>query len=453
MLIVTQQQASRRWDSLTPQLREALFSDVNDDFIRKLCESEHIPDDKQEIVFGATGCVLMGFLHPEDLAGEIQGAAGLNSQVANALASAINQRVFLPIRGDIDRVYNPSPGTGTNAGSTAMQGGPKIIQDIGSPTTKPPVPITPPGPPIPIPKVISQTGTPAPAKLNLTPLMAAKPQPTAPPVAGWSRATQEQPVVKLSQSTMPGPQAAPRIPTTPPPQAPKTVPIPIKGPVGEFERRSILSGGAATAPTFGSATPKPAASAPAGAAPTPKSEVKPAELLPIIIHQDSSSTPQQTVPDFHFPLPSQIMSGGRKDMGSSPLKPAVLELGTAPAAQKSSGMASTRVVHYTEYKSPSPENPVLPKTPPGPPPLQGPRQVTEVTAQNIAPPPIPKPMAVMTPPASPPMPPTPPMPPVPPPAKKIVYKDYSASEMSSATPPTTPKPQTPPAPPTPPPQK
>jgi hypothetical protein len=48
----------------------ALFAQANTDFIEKTCESEHIPEEKQGDIAGIAGYVLMGFLHPEDLAAE-----------------------------------------------------------------------------------------------------------------------------------------------------------------------------------------------------------------------------------------------------------------------------------------------------------------------------------------------------------------------------------------------
>jgi len=118
----------------------------------------------------------------------------------------------------------------------------------------------------------------------------------------------------------------------------------------------------------------------------------------VIIHQDDTFKTQQTTPNFRLPLPAEKI-----DMQSAskapPVRPAVLELGNAPAPTKTTGSVSTpRMVHYTEYKSPSPEAPVAP---------QGPRQITDMTA-----PPTP---------AMPPKPPTPPAPA----QNKVVYKNYS----------------------------
>lgn len=124
MLTISKQQALDRWDILPENLREELVSDVNSNFIWQTCGVEHIPDEKIYTVSRIVGLVLMGFLHPEDMANEMRDALGVDIRIATSIASTINQRVFAPIRTDIDRVYNPSTG-GTVT--------PKIFEEIHPP--------------------------------------------------------------------------------------------------------------------------------------------------------------------------------------------------------------------------------------------------------------------------------------------------------------------------------
>jgi hypothetical protein len=124
MLAISKQQALDRWDVLPENLREELVSDVNSNFIWQTCGAEHIPDEKIYTVSKIVGWVLMGFLHPEDMANEMRDALGIDIRIATSIAGTINQRVFAPIRTDIDKVYNPS------AGETSM---PKIVEEIHPP--------------------------------------------------------------------------------------------------------------------------------------------------------------------------------------------------------------------------------------------------------------------------------------------------------------------------------
>lgn len=186
---------------------------------------------------------------------------------------------------------------------------------------------------------------------------------TASATPGWST-TPTQPAGKSNQPSMP-PPAPPAKPASPP----------EKGPVSEFERLASQSGQKA-----GTSIPAAATTMPA----------------PVIIHSDTSFKPQQKVPDFHLPVSTERFDMTRPT--SAPIaKPAMLELGNATLPKKIT--STPRIVHYSEYKSPSPETPTIPKNS-VPPTSQGQRRFTEVTL----PPPIPKP----------PTPPSPPAPPAPP---------------------------------------
>jgi len=337
MLTISRQQALKRWDTIPEALHVALFSDANTDFIRKTCEAEHVPAEKISDIAGIAGYVLLGFLHPEDLAEELKEATGINPQVCTSVASAINSRIFTPLKSELDKIYEPLSTLG-NDGSA----GPKIIEEIQAMTGT-------------APRITISAAPTAPTKPSLSD-------------AGWSKTTVEQPVVRLSQTPPAPPVAKPTIPTSAP------VPtMPPKKSVGEFERLAMQS--SALKPQ--AAAPAASAAPAALAIPTPK----PAEPAPVIIHEDAVFRPQQKAPDFHFALPTEKIDM-QKPAGPPALGAAVLEFGKTPAASAPKPSASTpRVVHYTEYQ-PTPKGIGTPPTSP-----QGPRQITEVTAP---PPPPPK---------------------------------------------------------------
>ncbi len=122
MLTISQQQAGQRWDTITPQLREALFSDVDADFVWNLCQNEHLTEEKSYQVAEISGYVLLGFLHPEDLAGELVESVDLPAPLAKTISDQINSRIFAPLRVDIDKVYSPLSKLGGSA--------PKILQNV-----------------------------------------------------------------------------------------------------------------------------------------------------------------------------------------------------------------------------------------------------------------------------------------------------------------------------------
>jgi hypothetical protein len=200
MTTPTQDQALQRWDTLSDNLREALCLEANTDFISTTCANEHIPEDKVSIVSRVSGYVLMGFLHPEDVAQELKNRLGLDTQTANLIEDALNKRIFVPLRADIDKVYAP-----ISKLETAPTGAPKpkVIQDVNvaqpkpAPTLpavgwsqmKPPPPSVGPTPARPAPTV-SLSGIRPP-----TPVAATAPRTTAP------AAPAEPPPVMLHEDT------------------------------------------------------------------------------------------------------------------------------------------------------------------------------------------------------------------------------------------------------------
>jgi hypothetical protein len=163
MLTISRQQVFDRWDILPENLREELVSDVNSNFLWQTCETEHIPNEKIYAVSRITGAVIMGFLHPEDMANEVRDALGIDIRIATSIAGAINQRVFAPIRKDIDRIYYPS------AGGTAT---PKILEEIRAPIAE----LLPTSTPAPLPALspvvpTSVTAPPAPKQEPIKPVI------------------------------------------------------------------------------------------------------------------------------------------------------------------------------------------------------------------------------------------------------------------------------------------
>lgn len=379
MIAIPSEQALQRWDVLPMVLREALYSEPNSDFLWKTCEGEHIPDEKIYGVARIAGYVLMGFLHPEDMAEELKEQLGFNLKVGASIAGAINQRIFAPLRQDIGKAYEPL---------SKFDGGPKIIQEI-----KPAISAAP------APQIISQAAAGGP--------VAGTPPPGAPkpklPEVGWSKLTPEEPVVKLSQAA--APRSAPRSPLSPvSPPAPKPAAAApqVKSSIDEFERIAMRQGPQKSVLPVPPAIPPTATPAPASAMGAPK-PTGPAEPAPIIIHEDAAFKPQQKTPDFRIQLPTEKFDA-QKSAGQAAVKPAVLELGKAalpPGAPKPGMISSPRVVHYTEYKSSMPGTPAPTPSPVSKTPLspQGPRQIIEITS--------PKPPSAPTPPTSPPPPPLP----------------------------------------------
>lgn len=343
MTTLTQDQVYERWDTLPLTLREALTSEVSSDYVWKVSESEHIPEEKIFGVGRAVSHVLYGFVHPEDLAEELRNDVGLGAPTATAIATSINQRIFAPIRSDLDKSYQP-------LGKPPL----KVMQDVG------PAPV-PNGP-----QVISKIATGA-ATFGAVPLVTNQSRPAPAPIApaaapkppsqaGWSRSTSAEPVVKLNQTVSPLPK--PAAPTAASAQTTRPgASLPMKG-IGEFERMTIQK------------TPIPVP----GKAPvaTPTAPTGPA---PVIIHEDASFKAAPKPADFHLSLPADQLAGGKSDTPAR-AQAVVLELGKNSMIQpptKPAAAPTTNTVHYTDYIKQNPSSATE-------------RKITEMTSAPITPP-------------------------------------------------------------------
>jgi hypothetical protein len=197
MINVTKNQALRRWDTLPDNLHEALCSEANSDFLWKTCAAENIPESRIYVVAKLAGYVLLGFLHPEDIAPELVEAIKIDPRTAKSIQDALNGRIFAPLRADIDKIYVPL----SKAEMMSSTSGPKtFLDDVNGASKLPPLPVN---------KV---TG----------------PKPSVLSDVGWSRSSTAGPGINLGVISAPSPTAAPAptastpTPTpTPAPSVPK----------------------------------------------------------------------------------------------------------------------------------------------------------------------------------------------------------------------------------------
>ncbi len=103
MFQITKQQVNNRWDKLPIILREAVFSERNADILWRVCEDQHLPENKIYRVASLVGDVLMGFIHPDNLAREIKEMIALNPVIIDSIIKEINSKIFAPIRSEINK--------------------------------------------------------------------------------------------------------------------------------------------------------------------------------------------------------------------------------------------------------------------------------------------------------------------------------------------------------------
>ena len=141
-MTTTLQQNRKRFKSLPPMLQDTLFSVQTAEAVKRICDQNHIPSEKIGAIAESVGLVLLGFIHSEELASEIEQRTALAPQMAKELASALNSRIFSSIKPDLEKIYapveeEPAPlPSSIPTSTTPAAPPPKIIEEI----KKPPVP-------------------------------------------------------------------------------------------------------------------------------------------------------------------------------------------------------------------------------------------------------------------------------------------------------------------------
>lgn len=107
MINVSQKQALDRWDVISENLKEAMFSEQNADVLWRICETQHLSEEQIQTIATLAGNVILGFIKPEDLTTEIQETLRIDSRIAQTISREIDQRIFSRIREEIREVYNP----------------------------------------------------------------------------------------------------------------------------------------------------------------------------------------------------------------------------------------------------------------------------------------------------------------------------------------------------------
>jgi hypothetical protein len=107
MLVISKQQLYSRLDTIPRTLKEQYFSLANGEIVWGIGETQHLSDEKIGVIATIVGDVVLGFLHPDDVAREIQRDLGLDKKIAHAIAKEANAKIFAKYKNDILRNYRP----------------------------------------------------------------------------------------------------------------------------------------------------------------------------------------------------------------------------------------------------------------------------------------------------------------------------------------------------------
>ncbi len=94
MITVTQEQAQKRFSVLPESLQDAIFSDQTSEIVAAVSAENHLGDERADKLSLLVGWVLLGFLHLEDLAHEIQEQLSVPAQTGVAVSNSLTAKIF-----------------------------------------------------------------------------------------------------------------------------------------------------------------------------------------------------------------------------------------------------------------------------------------------------------------------------------------------------------------------
>ena len=292
MIRVTPKQSSLRFKSLPEALQDSLFSAQTVETISRIAEQNHVPAEKIHHVADVAGFVLLGFIHPEEAAKEMQERSGLDPGTAQAVSTSLNARIFSPLQKEIDLAYAPLPEEHYEPKSVPLSRPSRVVEEI---------------------KQLKETGS------ELVDVL---------------RKREER--ASVFPSGLKRPVDAPRTTTAPRvPSAPKS-PMSI-----DFEKPV-----APTGPKFDFTQPAPASTSRAefpGEVPE-----KAGDQGPVMIHKESRATPGTPMKSFHLEMPEDKMRERGSGMDSE-RQPAKLDIGgmrKIPEGPAKTEVIAPKVVHY-----------------------------------------------------------------------------------------------------------
>lgn len=87
-----------RLEKLPPQLKDAIFSDINADKMFEIGKQHNLHIDKLGEMVNETGLLMLGITHPNEFVGNLAERLQVDRQTASSIADDINREIFAPVR-------------------------------------------------------------------------------------------------------------------------------------------------------------------------------------------------------------------------------------------------------------------------------------------------------------------------------------------------------------------
>lgn len=100
----------KTYEKLPEDLKEAVFSEKNNQILEKICAEMGLDEEKASLVAKYTGRVLMGLLPLKEFPITLELELNVDEQTANKLAREINLAIFKDVRVSLDKLHGEKEG-------------------------------------------------------------------------------------------------------------------------------------------------------------------------------------------------------------------------------------------------------------------------------------------------------------------------------------------------------
>lgn len=133
----TEEQIAERYDALPEKLRVFINDNQYRDLVEAIAEKNHLDDKKTAALGKIVGLVVVGLVHPEDIAEEVAEQTGIDKRVGELLAKEVKQKVLSAISADLKELYGFSLSGEVNQPETNQPDQPQQPQEAPQTTSNP----------------------------------------------------------------------------------------------------------------------------------------------------------------------------------------------------------------------------------------------------------------------------------------------------------------------------
>ncbi len=117
-------EAQKRFDSLPENLKKEMLADKNVQLISSIAQDYKIAENDVKKIAMLVGEVFLGYIKPEEVASELNKYFGVDLQKSNFIEIELKQKLFNPLKADLDKIYNPPK---LEAEEDTQETGPAVI--------------------------------------------------------------------------------------------------------------------------------------------------------------------------------------------------------------------------------------------------------------------------------------------------------------------------------------